>query len=402
MGLFEKVFGTFKRNDNRYTRYEMIADSNNGFFSFRGSIYKSDIVRSCIRPKSLAVGKLIAKHIRDNKQGFKINPDNRIRFLLEEPNALMSGQVLQEKVTTQLELNNNAFIYVKFDADGYAYELWPVPCNSVEVVQSDSNAIFLKFTFSNGKVQQIPYEHIIHLRKDFNENDFFGDDPKQALLPLMEVINTTDQGIVSAVKNSAVIKWIMKFGSVLKKEDVEKQVRDFTTQYLNIENSGGAAASDPRYDLQQVKQDNYVPPSTVMTNTILRIYSFFNTNEKIVQSKFNEDEWNAYYESQIEPLAMQLSNEYTRKIFTRNERGHGNQIIFEASSLQYASMQTKLNLVQMVDRRSLTPNEWRKVMNLGPIEGGDEAIMRLDTAVVDGTSKGGEENGKNGKKKADE
>ena len=43
-------------------------------------------------------------------------------------------------------------------------------------------------------------------------------------------------------------------------------------------------------------------------------------------------------------------------------------------------MQTKLNLLQMVDRGALTPNEWRQVLNLAPIDGGDVVIRRLDTA----------------------
>lgn len=38
------------------------------------------------------------------------------------------------------------------------------------------------------------------------------------------------------------------------------------------------------------------------------------------------------------------------------------------------SMENKLKLVQMVDRRSLLPNEWRQVMNLAPLEGGDEPL----------------------------
>lgn len=35
---------------------------------------------------------------------------------------------------------------------------------------------------------------------------------------------------------------------------------------------------------------------------------------------------------------------------------------------------TKLELVQMVDRGAMTPNEWRAVLNLGPVEGGDKPI----------------------------
>ena len=76
---------------------------------------------------------------------------------------------------------------------------------------------------------------------------------------------------------------------------------------------------------------------------------------------------------------MQLSGEYTRKLFSRRERGFGNKIIFESSNLTFASMQTKLNLVQYVDRGILSPNEVREILNLAPRDGGDEYIRRLDT-----------------------
>jgi HK97 family phage portal protein len=393
VGLLDKIFGK-KTPSKTTTRFELISDGGGGFYTWNGDIYKSDIVRSCIRPKSKAVGKLIAKHIRDNVNGFNVNPDVNIRFLLEEPNPLMTGQMLQEKLATQLDLNNNAFAFIKRDDLGYAYEVYPIPCTTVEVVEGKLGDIFLKFYFKNGKQMTIPYTDIIHLRKDFNENDFFGDSPSEALAGLMEVVHTTDQGIVKAIKNSAIVKWILKFKSVLKPEDMESQVKNFVNNYLSIDNvHGGAAASDPRYDVEQVDPKSYVPNAEQMKETVQRIYSFFNTNEKIIQSKYTEDDWNAYYESEIEPLAMQLAGEYTRKLFSRRERGHGNKIIFEASSLQYASMKTKLQLMQMVDRGSMTPNEWRYVMNLGPIEGGDKPIRRLDTALV---VEGGDDDGQDG------
>ncbi|HFR4146115.1 TPA: phage portal protein [Bacillus cereus] len=403
MGLFDKIFG--KKQAPTTTRFEMINDNGGGFFSWNGDIYQSDIIRACIRPKAKAVGKLIAKHIRDNGNEFKINPEPYIRFILEEPNPLMTGQMFQEKMAIQLELNHNAFAYIKRDDYGYATEIYPIPCTTVEVVEGAYGDIFLKFYFKNGKQMTIPYADVIHLRKDFNDNDFFGEHPGNALSQLMEIVTTTDQGIVKAIKNSAVVKWILKFKSVLKQEDIDNQVKNFVNNYLNIANDGGAASSDPRYDLEQVKPEAFVPDSKQMQETVQRIYNFFNTNDKIIQSKYNEDEWNAYYESEIEPFAMQLAGEYTRKLFSRKERGFGNKIIFESSSLQYASMSTKMNLVQMVDRGSLTPNEWRAILSLGPIEGGDKPIRRLDTALVkEGkvTDEGGDNNEPNGKEGATE
>ncbi|PEA33011.1 phage portal protein [Bacillus toyonensis] len=406
MGLFDKIFGKKQAQTTKsYNRYEMISDTGGGFFSWSGDIYQSDIIRACIRPKAKAVGKLVAKHIRDNNAEFKVNPEPYIRFLLEEPNPLMTGQMFQEKMTNQLELNHNAFAYIKRDDSGYASEIYPIPCTTVEVVEGTYGDIFLKFYFRNGKQMTVPYTDVIHLRKDFNENDFFGEHPAKALSQLMEIVTTTDQGIVKAIKNSAVVKWILKFKSVLKQEDIDMQVKNFVNNYLNIANDGGAASSDPRYDLEQVKPEAFVPDSKQMQETVQRIYNFFNTNEKIIQSKYNEDEWVAYYESEIEPLAMQLAGEFTRKLFSRKERGFGNKIIFESSSLQYASMKTKMDLVQMVDRGSLTPNEWRQILSLGPIEGGNKPIRRLDTALVKegkDTDEGGDNNEPNGKEGATE
>lgn len=101
-----------------------------------------------------------------------------------------------------------------------------------------------------------------------------------------------------------------------------------------------------------------------------------------MQSKWTEDEWNAYYEAEIEPVAVQFGEVYSVKLFTRKERGYGNRIVFDASNLQCASLRSKLELSVMVDRGAMTPNEWREALNMAPVEGGDRPIRRLDTEVV--------------------
>ncbi len=154
---------------------------------------------------------------------------------------------------------------------------------------------------------------------------------------------------------------------------------------MNIESDTvGAAATDAKADAIQVEPKDYVPNAVQMDKTTQRILSFFNTNLKIVQGSYNEDEWISYYESGVEPDIIQLSGEYTRKLFTRRERGFGNKIIFESSNLNFASMRTTLNLVQYVDRGIMSPNEIRAILNLAPREGGDEFVLRKDTGVVGG------------------
>ncbi|MGN7309909.1 phage portal protein [Alkalicoccobacillus gibsonii] len=414
MGLFNWMFNkkSMKTHDTSSSGgYKLITESGEGFYQWNGKLYHSDLVMSCIRPKARAVGKLIGKHIRETSSGLQENPDTNIRFLLEEPNPLMTGQMFQEKMINQLELNHNAFAIIKRDPDTFIpYEIYPVPAVAVELLEGPHGDLFLKFTFQDGKQLTVPYADVIHLRKDFNNHNVFGDSPGPALVQLMDVVSTIDQGVIKAIKNSAFIKWILKFKSVLKQDDVDMQVNEFIKNYLSIDNDGGAIPSDPRYDLEQVKPDTYVPDSKQIVETTKRIKQFFNTNDAIITSKYDEDDWNAYYESVIQPEAMQLSGEYSRKLFSRRERAHGNKIIFESSALQYASMNTKMSLVQMVDRGAMVANEWRKILNLGPIEGGDKPIRRLDTAEVSKTKapnpntflKGGEKNGQKGTKGTDD
>lgn len=371
------------------TRLSMVSTTN-GFYAWQGDLYRSDIIRACLRPFYKSVGKLVAKQVRENGKGeLMINPDAYVRILLEEPNPYMTGQMLQERLAIQFKLNNNAFAFILRDEGGYAKEIYPLNASGVQAKYDKDGVLFLEFTMRNGRVLTFYYSDVIHLRQDFWENDVFGSSNAEMLKPLMEVINTTDQGMVASIKNSASIRWLLKFKTSLSDLDRKRQADNFAKAFLaNSENATGVAAVDTKADAEQIHPDDKLPNAAQMDRAMARIYNIFGTNEAIVQSKYNEDQWNAYYESEIEPFATQFSHELTRKIFSRRERAHGNRIVFEAASLQYASMNTKLQLVQMVDRGSMTPNEWRRVLNLGPIEDGDTPIRRLDTAKV---TEGGDE-----------
>jgi HK97 family phage portal protein len=377
LGLFDR----FRNRGVTVTTYKMVTDNGGGFYSWNGNLYHSDIVRSAIRPKARAIGKAIGKHIRKSADGTQVNPDVYMKFLLEEPNPYMTGQQMQEKLITQLELNHNAFAYINRDENGLPMEIYPITAMAAEAIKNDSGQLYLRFTLRDGRLVTFRYKDIIHLRKDFNENEIFGDSPAKALESLMEIVNTTDQGIVKAIKNSNIIKWLLKFNQTLRPEDIKKQTKQFVDDFLDIETAetSGAAATDAKMDAKQVEPKDYVPNEKQTSNTVQRIRSFFNTNQKIIQGDYNEDEWISYYESGIEPDVIQMSGEYTRKLFTRRERGFGNKIIFESSNLTFASMATKLKLVDYVDRGVMTPNEVREVLNMAPVEGGDEMIRRLDT-----------------------
>lgn len=394
MGLTNRIKSMFS---NKYSSVKMVTERGNGFYAWNGKIYHSDIVRAAISPKVKAVGKLVGKHIRetvtkDMKTQTVVNPDAYMRFLLEEPNPYMSGQKLQEKLASQLAINKNAFALIIRDDNGWPVEIYPIPCSTVESTYSESGELFLKFYYHNGKSGTFRYSDIIHLRECFHDNDLFGESLAGAITPLMEIINVIDQGLIKTIKNSSVIRWLLKFNSSMRPEDIEKNTQRFVDSFMDIDNGSGVAGVDQKAEAVQIHPDEYVPNAAQMDRITERIYALINTNEKIVTSSYSEDEWNSYFDAEIEPILIDMRSEYTRKLFSRRERGCGNRIVFEASSWDNASLKTKLNLLQMVDRGALTPNEWRNAFNLAPLPGGDEAVRRLDTATVkNGVKEGGEE-----------
>lgn len=379
--MFKWLAKIFNRAPSR-VRYEVIQDRGNGYYQWGGELYKSDILRSCIQPHVSAIGKLTPVHVKaegDEADYFYI------RKILTEPNPYMAGCMLQEKLAAQLTLNRNAFAYINRDGNGYPIELYPLPVMSAEALYDRGYNLYLRFVLRNGRMVTYPYRDVIHLRRDYYENDIFGTSAQEALTPLMELVGTSDKGLMDAIRNGAIIRWLVKWNQTIRPEDLKKQAENFAEMYLSTEGNGtGVAATDAKAEVQQIKPNDYVPNVLQTDRTERRIYSFFGVNQNIVQNSYTEDEWNAFYEAQIEPVAKQMSDEFTRKLFTPRERQAGHRITFGANSLQYASMSTKLNLLQMVDRGAMTPNEWREVLNMAPIEGGDKPIRRLDTAVVGG------------------
>lgn len=386
MGLKEwlgKVFNKSPTKDEVKTVVKMITERGNGVFVWDEKLFKSDFIRAVIRPTAKAVGKLQATHIRQNGGELSINPEPYMRFLLSDPNPLMSGQIFREKLITQLLLNGNAFAQIIYNEYALPAALYPINCVDVQV-EYKNGVCWLKFSLANGKMWETPYDEVIHLRTDIYGNDLLGTNPVPALLDLMNVLGNTDKGIINAIKNSGVIRWLLKYTSALRPEDLKANVKSFVDNYLSVESDTfGAAGVDAKADVVRIEPKDYVPNAAVMTATKQRIYDFFNTNEKIVNSEYTEDEWGAFYDAVVQPIALQMSEEFTRKLFTRRERGFGNKIVFEADILQCASLKTKLNLERMVDRGAMLVNEWRATLYMGPIEGGDVPIRRLDTAEIE-------------------
>jgi len=388
MQLFSKVKTVIKTGT-----WKEVGTYQSTFSGFGNNIYENEVVRSCIRTLSEHSSKANARVIR-KVEGEKLSGDKILERMIQyRPNMYMNGKDFISKVRTRLEIDNTAFIFIQRNEFGKCIGLYPMPQAQYTAVESIGE-LYIEFAYSSGTKQTIHWEDLAVLRKDYNSSDIFGDS-NVAILTSLELLNTTNEGLGNAIKSTANLRGILKSTKAMIDPEAVKEQKDrFVKDYMNISNEGGIASLDTTQEFSPITMTptlaNYKSIEELRNN----IYRYFGVNDNIIMSKFKADEGEVFYESRIEPFLLALGLELTNKIFTERERGFGNEVIFEANRLQAISTKNKMEMVALVDRGVLSINEYREVLNMAPVEGGDARIIRLEyTEASNITDKEEEEDG---------
>ena len=360
---------------NRTSTWKELGTYNSIFSAFGGDIYRSDIVRSCIRPLAQFTSKAEAQ----------CSDDQMAKLINNRPNMYMSGKDFLQKVRTRYELYNTCFIYIQRGPNGKASGFYPVPYSTFEALEY-ANGLFIRFHFDSGNSSTLtlPWDDLAVVRKDYNKSDIAGDD-NRAILQTLELINTTNQGVANAVKATANLRGILKSTkAMLSPEDIKKNKETFVKDYLSLENEGGIASLDSTQEFTPISMSPTIANAAQLKEFREDVYRYFGVNDDIVMSNLDSSKIEAFYEMKIEPFLVALSTELTSKVFTQREIAFGAYIVFEANKLQFASLDKKIQIFStVVLYGGMTVNEWRKACNMAPIEGGDKLIRRLDADTVE-------------------
>lgn len=384
MSIFTRLFNRTKKT---YTRAELLSDVVAPFTAWSGDAYANDIYRSAIDSIARNVGKLKGSHVVKYNGVKKQNTDFKLDRLLQiQPNPYMSAYDMLYKLTTHYYLYNNAFAYINKDDSGKVVSIYPINCTQADFMADSTDTLYVQFRFRNGKTVILPYANVIHLKRNFNSDELLGDN-NSALLPALEVAHTQNEGIVNGIKTSATIRGILKFTQIMAPEKLKEAKDLFISDYLDLSNNGGVVATDQKMEYEPINLTPVNINNEQLKATAEKIYNYLGISEKIVNSTYSEDEYGAFYESVIEPLAVQLSLEFTRKLFNEREQAYGNSVIFDSGRLIYSSNKTKLELISgLAPFGALTINQALEILNLPPVADGDRRLQSLNyanTEIVD-------------------
>jgi HK97 family phage portal protein len=354
----------------------------NSFSPWSGDGYSNDIYRSAIDSIARNCGKLKGSHVVKYADQNKADGDSRLNRILQvSPNPYMSSYDLIYKAVTHLYLYNNSFMYLQKSDRGKLLGIYPLFSSHMDFMTDNTGRMFCKFLFSNGKDYILPYSDIIHLRKNFNSNDLLGD-PNNAIMPTIEVAHAQSEGMVNSIQSSANIRGIIKYTGILAGAKLEETRQTFINDFLTMNNDGGVLILDDKTEYTPINQTPININTDQMNAIKTKIYDYLGVSEQIVNSSYNEDQFSAFFESTLEPLALQLSLEFTRKLFNDREQSFGNSIVFESGRLIFSSNKTKVNMIkELVPLGLLSVNQALEILNLPSIPDGDKRLQTLN--VVD-------------------
>ena len=382
------IFDVFKKKKT--------IDSSNEFNIFSANISymmsnskrteDSDIAEICIDRIASHISKLKPKHIKHGKEGSVEVVEDEINFRLSHyPNELMTTSEFIYKVVSLLLTNNNCFIYLSFNQKNQLTGLYPLNPVKVEIKQDLGETLFLDMDFGDGKTYTLPYESLIHLKRLYKNHELFGGDGAisnhKQLLKSINMNENLLTGLENALRSSFQVKGLLKMNAMLSEKDKQKQ-KDIFDEALKTnrdKNGSSIIPVDMKADYIPLSIDPKIIDKETLTFVQNKILNYFGVSESILNSKYDENEYNAFYENTLEPISIFLSNAFSKALLTDKSLAEGEQVMFYGERLNYASWSSKITAIEkLMGLGIFSINESRGVLGYPPIEEGNKRIQSLN------------------------
>ena len=381
MGLLDSIFRPQKAAEQEKalreakTTFTTLTAYKPRFSSWDGMIYESDLVRAAIDARARHISKLKVEVFGAAKPSLQSK-------LRQGPNEWQTWSQFLYRLSTILDVHTTAVIVPVKDEYLITTGYFPVLPTRCEVVDFNGEP-WLRYKFAHGQAAATPMRECAIMTKYQLKSDFFGDG-NHALDETMKLVHINNEGIEEAVKNSAHIRFIGSVNNFTMAEDLKKEQERFSRENFMNNDSPLLLFPNTYSNIKQVDSQPYTVDAPQMELIKTNVSNYFAVNEKVMQSAANGDDLDAFFNSAIEPFAIQFSEAMTKAMFTERERAQGSYLIANANRLQYMSTAAKVQMAkELLDRGVMTINEARELFNYADMEGGDVAPIRGEYKATD-------------------
>ena len=379
MGLIDRIFGKRKPADNKpLTTVQTFTAYSPVFTSWGGQLYESALVREAIYAKARHIMKLKFDMIGSAQRSLY----NAVKV---KPNPWSTWPDFLERCNNIYETENNLIVIPVLDDLGMTKGFWPVFPSGCEV-KEDNGDPFLVFQLQNGQRRAMELNRCMIMRKHQLKNDFFGEN-NAPLTPTMELINTFEQSIQEGVKNAATYRFMAQVTNYMFEEDLAKERKRFDKLNFAPGEGGGLLLFNNNVtNIKQLEAAKNLVDKDQQELIERNVWRYFGVNEEVIMNTATPEKLSTFFEGEIEPFSIKMSDGLTGMIYTERELVAGNKATLTANRLQYMSINDKVSLFQqMGDRGAMLIDEGREMFNLPPLPNGagQHAPIRGEYYMVD-------------------
>lgn len=386
-----------RKPNNKQLNYAPTMNGNLPFYtSFGDNIYASDLVVQSIRCKANEFKKLNPRHIR-YVDGIAENVyDSTIARALRRPTEWMTTADFLEKITILLELNKNVFIYPMYyvtnAGERFYTGLYPLKPSEVQYKTDEGGRMFIEMQFQNGYQTTVPADSLIHWRKDYGVNDYFGGgmfggNDDAGLLTMLKRYDQLTQGIAKALEVSCKINGIVKYNTYHADETMSEKMVEFEKRLQA--NESGILATDLSTEYQHIPRDVKVVDKETLDFFYMTILRANGTSLPILNGDYTKAQKEAYYEHALEADIKSLGQAFDRAVFTEREISFGNQIAFYPNEINFMSMENKIEALKVgLPAGLFMKDEARELLGYPPLpNGAGQVVPQGYNALLDEQNK---------------
>lgn len=369
----------FKRPPKK-SRYAPTMDGFVPVYSqFGTNIYASDVVKQALKCIVDEMKKLKPAHVR-YKDNDPTPVKSTVQDVLDDPNPLMTTSEFLEKVTWLLLMNYNVFIIPtyytwvddKTGAERRYYEaLYPINPTQVDFIEDASGRLFVKFWFWNGYDTTIPYDDVIHIRCNYSVNQYMGGNimgqpDHEALLKTLELNEQLLQGVAKSMNASYAINGVVKYNTYMDDGTTEKNLKELEQKLANSES--GFLPLDLKAEFTPLERKAQIVDEATLKFIDEKILRNFGVPLAILTGDYSKEQYEAFYQKTLEPIIIQMSQAFTKKLFTTRERAFGNKVELYPKELIFMTVTQTLEMIDILSPTGgLFENEKRVALGLRPL-----------------------------------
>jgi len=358
-------------------------------------------VYRCVDLISDSIAVLPLETYKIDPEGFKVpvRDEDLYEILNLEPNEDMTRYVFFKTMMASVLLKGNAYAFIERDKQNKVQQLIYIPADKVQVGQATINGIKRKryqvLDFDYPLPEVIHPRDMIHVM-NFSYDGVIGVSTLTHAANTMTVANNSESHAAGFFRSGGNIGGILKVEGVrMTKEQKEQNYREWESRTNPITGKPNGivilegnqtyqpiAVNPKDSQLLESRQFNVIEICRFFSVSPVKVFDLSKSSYSTIEATQLE-----FLNDTLLPVITKFELEINRKVFLRNER-RNMKAEFNTSALlraDKASQSAYWNTMFQIGAAS--PNEIRREINLGKVDGGDKTFVQVNVQTLESATK---------------